>query len=64
MLTRVLGVDDFSLRKGHTYATVLVDMEAGVPVDVLPDREAATLEAWLQRSLFNHLCERGQVTPV
>jgi transposase len=45
---RVLGVDDFSLRKGRTYATVLVDMEAGVPVDVLPDREAATLEAWLK----------------
>jgi transposase len=47
-LTRVLGVDDFSLRKGRTYATVLVDMEAGVPVDVLPDREAATLQAWLK----------------
>jgi transposase len=45
---RVLGADDFSLRKGRTYATVLVDMEAGVPVDVLPDREAATLEAWLK----------------
>jgi transposase len=45
---RVLGAGDFSLRKGHTYATVLVDMEAGVPVDVLPDREAATLQAWLK----------------
>jgi len=45
---RVLGADDFSLRKGRTYATVLVDMETGAPVDVLPDREAATLEAWLK----------------
>jgi transposase len=44
---RVLGVDDFSLRKSRTYATVLVDMAARVPVDVLPDREAATLAAWL-----------------
>jgi transposase len=47
-LTRVLGVDDFSLRRGCTYATLLVDMEAGLPVDVLPDREAATLQAWLE----------------
>jgi transposase len=48
VLIRVLGVDDFSLRKGSAYATLLVDMEAGVPVDVLPDREAATLEEWLR----------------
>jgi transposase len=47
-LVRVLGIDDFSLRKGESYATILVDMEAGVPVDALPDREAGTLAAWLR----------------
>src|SRR5450759_5825717 len=47
-LVRVLGIDDFSLRKGDSYATLLVDMQTGRPVDVLPDREQATVEEWLQ----------------
>jgi transposase len=47
-LVRVLGIDDFSLRKGQAYATLLVDMETGRPVDVLPDREQATVEEWLR----------------
>jgi hypothetical protein len=37
-----------TLRKGHVYGTVLVDMEAGDVVDLLPDREAATMERWLK----------------
>jgi transposase len=45
---RVLGIDDFSLRRGRTYATLLVDMETGEPVDVLPDREAGTAREWLE----------------
>ena len=44
---RVVGIDDWAWRRGQRYGTLIVDLERNRPIDVLPDRDAQTVGAWL-----------------
>jgi transposase len=46
---RILGVDEFALRRGQIYATLLVDLERRTIIDVLPDRSETSFAQWLQK---------------
>jgi transposase len=44
---RVLGVDDFAIKRGQNYGTVLINCESGVPLELLAGRGAQPLADWL-----------------
>ncbi len=45
---RVLGVDDFALRRRQKYGTILLDLESRRPIDILEGRERDVLVNWLK----------------
>ena len=44
---RIIGVDDWAWKRGHRYGTIICDLEQRRIIDLLADREAATLKKWL-----------------
>lgn len=45
----VVGIDDWAFRRNHRYGTIVCDLERRRIVTLLPDRETATVRAWLSR---------------
>lgn len=45
---KVVGIDDWAWRRGHSYCTVVCDLERRKVVSLLPDRDAETVEKWLK----------------
>jgi transposase len=44
---RVVGVDDWSWRRGKRFGSILVNLETHKIVDLLADREAESVRQWL-----------------
>jgi transposase len=45
---RHIGVDDWAMRKGQRYGTILIDLERGRVIDLLPGRDGTALKVWLK----------------
>ncbi len=60
---KVLGVDDWDIKKGHSYGTILVDLERRRVVDLLPERTAEALAESLKAHLNIEMVSRDRYQP-
>ena len=47
---RYVGIDDWACKKGQHYGTILIDLERGRAIDLLPGRDGEALAGWLRNN--------------
>jgi transposase len=57
---RVVGIDDWSWKRGLRYGTLICDLESKRPIDVLPDRSVQTVSAWFEKRPSVELVSRDR----
>ena len=57
-----VGIDDWAIRKGSRYGTIVVDLDRHRVIDLLPDRTALTVASWLERHPGVELVARDRST--
>ncbi len=57
-----VGIDDWAIKKGSRYGTIVVDLDRHRVVDLLPDRTAPTVAGWLERHSGVELVARDRST--
>ena len=46
---RVVGIDEWAFRKGHTYGSIIVDLERHQPIALLPEHTAESIATWFEQ---------------
>ncbi|MGF3028034.1 ISL3 family transposase [Methylobacterium aquaticum] len=57
-----VGIDNWAIRKGRRYGTIVVDLDRHRVIDLLPDRTAPTVAGWLERHPGVELVARDRLT--
>jgi len=59
---RVIGIDDWAFKRRESYGTLIVDLEQRRPIELLSDRTAETVAAWLKQHPEIHIVTRDRST--
>lgn len=55
-----MGIDDFAWKRGKRYGTVIVHLDTHKIIDLLPDREASSVQQWLEKHPEGALVSRDR----